>query len=99
LFQRNNQLGEELNSMANPRDQKAGASSQQPGPRCSFCNKAPDHVGLLIESPAFDRLRPAYICGQCVELCSSILDHHKRKPTGADEPKTEYFLDCADLAQ
>ena len=87
--------------MANPREQKAGASaaSKIAGPRCSFCNKGPEHAGLLIESPTFDRARPAYICGQCVELCSSILQHQKRKPSAGDEPDTEYFLDCTDGAQ
>jgi len=87
--------------MANPhpREQKAGAATKQPGPHCSFCNKEPGDVGLLIESPSFDRVRPAYICGRCVELCCSILEHHKRKPTRDDVPETEYFLDCVDGAQ
>lgn len=85
--------------MANPRDQKAGAATKQPGPRCSFCNKAPEDAGLLIESPAFDRPHPAFICGQCVELCSSIIQHHRRSPTRDDVPDTEYFIDCVDGAK
>jgi hypothetical protein len=87
--------------MANPREQKIGAraASKIPGPRCSFCNKGPEHAGLLIESPTFDRTLPAYICAQCVELCSSILAHQNRKPRARDEPDTEYFLDCTESAQ
>jgi hypothetical protein len=85
--------------MANPRDPKAGAAGDRSGPRCSFCNKGPEHAGLLIESPTFSRPHPAYICGQCVEQCSSIIEHQKRKPPRTDEPDTEYFIECADPAQ
>jgi hypothetical protein len=87
--------------MANQELQKAGAKKRTAGPRCSFCNKDTEHAGVLIESPPFDRPIPAYICGQCVELCASLLDVHKPKPKPAcgDEPDTEYFPDGADLGQ
>jgi hypothetical protein len=84
--------------MANPREQKSitDTATKKPDPRCSFCNNGPEHAGLLIESPTFSRASAAYICAQCVELCSSILAHHKRPPTASHEPDTEYFLDCTD---
>jgi hypothetical protein len=87
--------------MANPTEHKsiAGAAMKKPDPRCSFCNKGPECAGLLIESPAFGRAHPAYICGQCVELCSSILAHQKRSRTGNDEADTEFFLDTIDNSQ
>jgi len=84
--------------MAKERDQKAGRGGQKSGPRCSFCNKGPELAGLLIESPVFDRALPAYICGQCVDLCSAILQQQNRKTTAVDEQDTEYFLDATALA-
>ncbi len=39
--------------------------------QCSFCHKAQDVVGKLISSPS-DYPR-AYICDECVAVCTSIL--------------------------
>jgi hypothetical protein len=36
---------------------------------CSFCGKSYRDVGPLVEGP-----KDAYICGECIELCQSILD-------------------------
>lgn len=36
--------------------------------RCSFCGKTQDQVGKLIAGPG------VYICDECVELCSDIID-------------------------
>ena len=36
--------------------------------RCSFCNKTQDQVRKLIAGPG------VYICDQCIELCSEIMD-------------------------
>ncbi len=44
-------------------------------PRCSFCHKSGEMVGKLISSPS-DYPR-AYICGQCVVICGSILEDDK----------------------
>jgi len=37
-------------------------------PRCSFCNKTQDQVRKLIAGPN------AYICDECIEICSEIID-------------------------
>ena len=41
---------------------------------CSFCRKSYRDVGPLVEGPG-----ESYICGQCVELCGSILEQEKRR--------------------
>lgn len=47
--------------------------------RCSFCNKTQDQVGTLIAGPG------VYICGECIDLCHSIM---LESPDG-DENKSE----------
>ncbi len=41
---------------------------------CSFCRKSYREVGPLVEGPD-----DVYICGQCIELCQSILDQERRR--------------------
>ncbi len=41
---------------------------------CSFCRKSYREVGPLVEGP-----EECYICGECIELCQSILDQEKRR--------------------
>jgi len=41
---------------------------------CSFCRKSYRDVGPLVEG-----LGDVYICGECIELCQSILDQGWRK--------------------
>jgi ATP-dependent Clp protease ATP-binding subunit ClpX len=41
---------------------------------CSFCRKSYRDVGPLVEGPG-----EVYICGECVELCRSIIDQEKRR--------------------
>lgn len=41
---------------------------------CSFCRKSYREVGPLVEGP-----EDVYICGECIELCQSILDQEKRR--------------------
>src|SRR5262245_4131147 len=41
---------------------------------CSFCRKSHRDVGPLVEGPG-----EVYICGECVELCQSIIDQEKRR--------------------
>lgn len=41
---------------------------------CSFCAKSYREVGPLVEGP-----EDVYICGNCIELCQSILDQEKRR--------------------
>jgi ATP-dependent Clp protease ATP-binding subunit ClpX len=45
---------------------------------CSFCRKSYQNVGPLVEGPA-----DVYICGECVQLCQSIIDQEKRRRFGA----------------
>src|SRR5438046_2993456 len=44
---------------------------------CSFCRKSYREVGPLVEGP--DNV---YICGECIELCQSIIDQEKRRRSG-----------------
>ncbi len=41
---------------------------------CSFCRKSHRDVGPLVEGPS-----EVYICGECVELCQTIIDQEKRR--------------------
>lgn len=60
----------------------AGNDTTTPGRRgatkknafCSFCRKSYRDVGPLVEGPG-----DVYICGECIELCQSILDQEQRR--------------------
>ncbi|MER3416735.1 MAG: ATP-dependent Clp protease ATP-binding subunit ClpX [Gemmataceae bacterium] len=41
---------------------------------CSFCRKSHRDVGPLVEGPG-----EVFICGECVELCQSIIEQDKRR--------------------
>ena len=41
---------------------------------CSFCRKSYRDVGPLVEGPG-----DVYICGDCIELCQSILDQERKR--------------------
>ena len=41
---------------------------------CSFCRKSYRDVGPLVEGPG-----DVYICGECIELCQSIIDQETRR--------------------
>jgi len=41
---------------------------------CSFCRKSYREVGPLVEGP-----EDVYICGECIELCNSILDQERKR--------------------
>src|ERR1700739_456570 len=45
---------------------------------CSFCRKSYRDVGPLVERPG-----DVYICGECIELCQSIIDQEKRRRGGS----------------
>src|SRR6188508_2343477 len=44
---------------------------------CSFCRKSYRDVGPLVEGPG-----DVYICGECIELCQSIIDQEKKRRGG-----------------
>ncbi len=48
---------------------------------CSFCRKSYRDVGPLVEGPG-----DVYICGDCIELCQSILDR-----SGDEEERQNNF--------
>jgi TIR domain/ClpX C4-type zinc finger len=50
------------------------AKPQERTLHCSFCNKGQNQVNKLICSPPNGR-RKAYICDECVEVCSTVLDY------------------------
>jgi len=41
---------------------------------CSFCRKSYREVGPLVEGPG-----DVYICGECIDLCQSILEQERRR--------------------
>src|ERR1700758_1088812 len=50
---------------------------------CSFCRKSYRDVGPLVEGPG-----DVYICGECIELCQSIIDQEKRRRGVSKTPFT-----------
>ena len=54
-----------------------GAAGRNRNAYCSFCRRSHRDVGPLVEGPG-----DVYICGECIDLCQSIIDQ-ERKPTPA----------------
>jgi ATP-dependent Clp protease ATP-binding subunit ClpX len=50
------------------------SGSSKKNAHCSFCRKSYREVGPLVEGPG-----DVYICGECIELCQSILDQEQRR--------------------
>ena len=48
--------------------------------RCSFCNKTQDQVRKLIAGP-----NGAYICDECVDICSEIIEEEFQDHPEPDE--------------
>jgi ATP-dependent Clp protease ATP-binding subunit ClpX len=59
---------------------RRGASTTKKNAFCSFCRKSYRDVGPLVEGPG-----DVYICGECIELCQSILDQEQRR-RGSTKP-------------
>ena len=53
---------------------RRGGSTTRKNASCSFCRKSYRDVGPLVEGPS-----EVYICGECIDLCQSILDQEKRR--------------------
>jgi ATP-dependent Clp protease ATP-binding subunit ClpX len=49
--------------------------------RCSFCRKSYTDVGTLVEGPG-----DVYICGECTELCQSIIEQERRRRNPSSGP-------------
>jgi ATP-dependent Clp protease ATP-binding subunit ClpX len=58
----------------------SGSGGRNRNAFCSFCRKSYRDVGPLVEGPG-----DVYICGECVELCQSIIDQ-ERKRRGVNRP-------------
>ncbi len=54
-----------------------GGTGRNRNAYCSFCRKNYREVGPLVEGPG-----DVYICGECIELCQSIIDQEKRRRGG-----------------
>ena len=68
-----------------PKDSGPGGPGRKPtgntgrnrNAACSFCRKNYRDVGPLVEGPG-----DVYICGECIELCQSIIEQEKRRRGG-----------------
>ena len=52
----------------------AGNTGRNRNAYCSFCRKSYREVGPLVEGPG-----DVYICGECIDLCQSILEQERRR--------------------
>ncbi|HWB09579.1 MAG TPA: ATP-dependent Clp protease ATP-binding subunit ClpX [Pirellulales bacterium] len=59
---------------------RRGGGTTKKNAFCSFCRKSYRDVGPLVEGPG-----DVYICGECIELCQSILDQERRR-RGSSKP-------------
>ena len=53
---------------------RRGAGTTKKNAFCSFCRKSYRDVGPLVEGPG-----DVYICGECIDLCQSILEQERRR--------------------
>jgi ATP-dependent Clp protease ATP-binding subunit ClpX len=53
---------------------RRGGSTTKKNAFCSFCRKSYRDVGPLVEGPG-----DVYICGECIELCQSILEQERKR--------------------
>ena len=56
-----------------------GAAGRNRNAYCSFCRRSHRDVGPLVEGPS-----DVYICGECIDLCQSIIEQ-ERKRRGSDK--------------
>jgi len=54
-----------------------GTAGRNRNAYCSFCRRSHRDVGPLVEGPG-----DVYICGECIELCQSIIDQEKKRRGG-----------------
>ena len=80
---------------------REGESGQETGTLayCSFCGKPAKSVGPLIEGPDHGGAGPVYICGECIELCASILKMEKQRREAGDTPDKMIDDTFADLPE
>jgi ATP-dependent Clp protease ATP-binding subunit ClpX len=54
---------------------------------CSFCHKSQKDVTRLISSPKSPTHEPAYICNECIEVCSKIVEEEFAEQSRAEVAK------------
>ncbi len=59
---------------------RRGSGTTKKNAFCSFCRKSYRDVGPLVEGPG-----DVYICGECIDLCQSILEQERRR-RGTSKP-------------
>src|SRR4030095_16200185 len=59
---------------------RRGGGTTKKNAFCSFCRKSYRDVGPLVEGPG-----DVYICGECIDLCQSILEQEQRR-RGSTKP-------------
>lgn len=60
-----------------------GTAGRNRNAYCSFCRRSHRDVGPLVEGPG-----DVYICGECIELCQSIIDQEKKRRGGPNKTST-----------
>ena len=63
---------------------RRGGGTTKKNAFCSFCRKSYRDVGPLVEGPG-----DVYICGECIDLCQSILDQERRRRGTSKQPFQE----------
>src|SRR5262245_46562046 len=63
-----------------------GSTGRNRNAYCSFCRKSYREVGPLVEGPG-----DVYICGECIELCQSIIDQEKRRRVGGPRSQVTHI--------
>ncbi len=82
--------------MPTGRDFTAGRRGSSPTKKnafCSFCRKSYRDVGPLVEGPS-----DVYICGECIDLCQSILEQERRR-RGTNKPLFNKVLSPRQIVQ
>jgi len=59
---------------------RRGGGTTKKNAFCSFCRKSYRDVGPLVEGPG-----DVYICGECIDLCQSILEQEQRRRGGTKQ--------------
>src|SRR3954464_4042430 len=62
------------NDNATPGRRPTSGTGRNRNAFCSFCRNCSRDVGPLVEGPS-----DVFICGECIELCQSIIDQEKKR--------------------
>ena len=65
---------------------RRGSGTTKKNAFCSFCRKSYRDVGPLVEGPG-----DVYICGECIDLCQSILEQERRRRGTSKQPFSKVF--------